>query len=79
MTRKDYIAIAAALRAENPAIVPEVPTPDPVAAYFRQGLAHGHYRATVAIAAMLGAENPRFDRDRFLVAAGYMAEGSDNV
>jgi hypothetical protein len=73
MTRKDYVRLAAALREENP-MTPEGDVPVTFGGGFAAELAHGHYRATIAIAAALGAENPRFDRDRFLVAAGYMAE-----
>ena len=56
MTRKDYVAIAAALNAVN----------DP---------ADGNWAAAVsavaeAIADTMAADNPRFDRKRFLDACG---------
>jgi len=63
MTRKDYILIAAALKA-----VTEVPlggTKD-----YAIGAAAGIAYATRELASRLGRDNPRFDRERFLKAAG---------
>ncbi len=62
MTRKDYVLLAAALASAKPA--PHMHGPD-------HGLAarEQHKRDCEAIADAL-AENPRFDRERFLKACG---------
>lgn len=66
MTRKDYIALAAALKHECPATTTNWD-------YLNKLL---QWESDVlAIAAVLQANNPHFDRSRFLIAAGYMSEG----
>jgi len=56
MTRKDYILIAAALKAAYDETYHTVHA--------------GIDAAAVALADALGRDNPRFDRERFLKAAG---------
>ena len=58
MTRKDYIAIAAALKSAHKVDCP-------VNSSFYIGID----KATNEIAEVLAKENPRFDRSRFLKAA----------
>lgn len=60
MTRRDYILIQDAIR-NAPCSVS-----DPDDAMYRAGLED----AATAIADALSRDNPRFDRDRFLKAAG---------
>lgn len=58
MTRKDYIALAAALKDEQP-------NPESVT--------HACWNNNVlAVANVLQDDNPRFDRERFLRAAGVL-------
>lgn len=57
MTRKDYILIAEALKVSR--LRAE-----------REDIALGNDYAAKAIADALGRDNPRFDRERFLKAAG---------
>lgn len=58
MSRKDYVLLAAALRRERPTGAPD-------------GEAFGMWRASVlAVASALASDSHRFDRDRFLRAAG---------
>lgn len=57
MTRKDYVLIAEKLKANRP-------DQDDLA---------GYDDATVAVADALGADNFRFDRVRFLKAAGVLS------
>lgn len=57
MSRKDYVAIAAAIRAEYKAV-----SDGPA-------LQRSVERVAERIANVLAADNPRFDRDRFLAAA----------
>ena len=54
MTRKDYVAIAAAIK----------DTPN------NCGTETMRYRIAFAIADVMARDNPRFDRARFLAAAG---------
>ena len=66
MTRKDYILIAAALKeARNHWLAEEARDIDGSAA-FRAGL----NAAGLELASRLARDNPRFDRERFLKAAG---------
>jgi hypothetical protein len=58
MTRRDYVRIAAALRSRRP---------DYEAS--RRGPYEGWYQAVLGIMDTLAADNPRFDRDRFWIAA----------
>lgn len=58
MTRKDYVALAAAI-SEARAKTDDLP-----------GAAYTLSMATVTIANALAADNPRFDRARFYAAAG---------
>lgn len=60
MTKKDYIAFAGTLRATRPT-------------HFNEG-SLGYYQWEMdveAIADVLTEDNPSFDRDRFLTAAGH--------
>jgi hypothetical protein len=59
MTRKDYVLIAAALKAAN----------TPFCNYGADGKT-AHANCAHQIADMLARDNPRFDRTRFLAAAG---------
>jgi len=60
MTRKDYVLIAAALReARSNYSLPNV-------AIYHNGIDNAAHR----LADALGRDNPRFDRERFLDAAG---------
>lgn len=59
MTRKDYIAIASALNVESP-----TRTNNPMMTQ------ESFKRIVQNIADVLQADNPRFDRKRFLQAAG---------
>lgn len=62
MTRKDYIAIAAAFKAQQPASTWDANK-------------HAQYTQDVrAIADVLAADNPRFDYNRFYEAAGLVQE-----
>ena len=67
MTRKDFILIAAALKAAGL----EAASPHPV---FSSAPAHnrllGRDICAVRLADALARDNPRFDRERFLKAAG---------
>ena len=58
MTRKDYILIAEAI---EPVIS---------ASHFDSARKDGARRVAVRVAAALSADNPRFDRERFLKACG---------
>ena len=58
MTRKDYISLAAALKAQQPASTWDANK-------------HAQYTQDVrAVAEVLAADNPRFDYGRFYKAAG---------
>lgn len=56
MTRKDYILIAAALKEARDTIASEYHL--------------GYKQAAYCLADALARDNPRFDRERFLKAAG---------
>jgi len=58
MTRKDYVAIAAALKDAR----------RPFDGDFGDGFAEGVDNAAVELAKVLAKDNPRFDRARFLNA-----------
>lgn len=66
MTRKDYVAIAKAFKAEADSALRDT-----------GGAGHGRmvygYLCAVAVnvADVFEADNPRFDRDRFIKAAGF--------
>jgi hypothetical protein len=62
MTRKDYILLAEAIAGT----APKGELNRNAAAIYRHGLVRG-------IADALAADNPRFDRERFLKAAGVQA------
>lgn len=65
MTRKDYVAIAAALlkvRDSNSGSSPD--------GHFEAGWETAHYFSVLTVADTLAADNPRFDRGRFYAAAG---------
>ena len=60
MTRKDYIAIAAAFKAQQPVSTCDADK-------------HAQYTQDVcAVADVLAADNPRFDYGRFYAAAGFV-------
>ena len=56
MTRKDYVALAEALRVAGDMLNTGIGV---------------HEAYVVAVADVLAADNPRFDRDRFYKAAGF--------
>lgn len=58
MTRKDYVAIAAALKAISAEYAHSVD--------YEQGVG----AAVIAVADVMARDNPRFDRGRFLKACG---------
>ena len=62
MTRKDYIAIAAAL---NDTLLIDCPSVE-----FLNGAKAAAISASGRIADVLARDNPRFDRERFLTACG---------
>ena len=67
MTRKDYVAIAAALRSTRDRIDAHDITGDTALVVQRDV-----FKATVsAVATALENDNPRFDRRKFLAAAGF--------
>ena len=70
MTRKDYVLIAAALTQAKLDILGKEP---PEA---HSDLLDGRDYAVEHIADALARDNPRFDRERFLKAAGYSHETS---
>ena len=66
MTKKNYVALAAAIKSKLPVTVVSVPD-----ASFRFGVeATAH-----AIADVLALDNPKFERDRFLEACGVYRKG----
>lgn len=67
MTRKDYVALAAAFRAKRP--VPTMANHYTRVAYASHCIQWRH--DVKAIVDVLAADNPRFDQDKFLLAAGY--------
>lgn len=76
MTRKDYEMIAANIRAEldTASTIDEVPCAHHDGMVRQGGLVDGHRQAArsiaCSIASALEAENPRFDRERFMRACG---------
>lgn len=65
MTRKDYVLIAAALKATyRPQLVDD----------HTRGINDGVAAAAESLAIELKRDNPRFDRERFLKAAGVACE-----
>lgn len=60
MTRKDFQALASALKAQR----------DSYAPHWDANLFRAHFDACKAVADVCGASNPRFDRDRFFTACG---------
>jgi len=62
MTRKDYVAIAAALR--------DIPLVNCPTAAHLEGVKAAHVQACALVADVMARDNPRFDRARFLKAAG---------
>lgn len=61
MTRRDYVLIAAALKEARERVKHAANTPS---------FLMGCDSATLSLAHTLASHNPRFDRPRFLVAAG---------
>ena len=71
MTRKDYELIAAALRSSRISIANGYPAATNDAERYRDAQRIAVHRAIChKLAESLGAENPRFDRARFLTATG---------
>lgn len=66
MTRKDYVAIAAALKEAKELV--EASYQDNS---YREIAVDAVHRCTVRIGVALAADNGRFDRDRFEFAAGF--------
>lgn len=64
MTRRDYIRIAAALREAAERTWSGAPDEDE-----QRAMLYGQRLAREAIADALAADNPRFDRERFIAAA----------
>lgn len=64
MTRKDYVSIAAALKA---GLMPG------------DRFNHGYALAVVAVCGALAEDNPRFDQNRFLVAIYGETNGALNI
>ena len=64
MTRKDYVAIAAALKQERDGYSP----------HWNLNLFRAHTDACKAVAGVMAADNPRFSRARFLTACGIPVE-----
>ena len=64
MTRKDYIVIAAALRAARPHWTTDA------GREFEAAPLQTHRLSCECVADALGQDNARFDRSRFLVACG---------
>ena len=60
MTKKDYIALAAALKAQRP-------TGDTELAYISR---HQWYHDVMAVMEVLRADNPKFNRNTFTTACG---------
>ena len=67
MTRKDYYALAAAIDTA----FHEAGADFGHNHHKRHGAQHGVFKAALCIADSLAKDNPRFDRDRFLDAAGF--------
>jgi hypothetical protein len=65
MSRKDYVAVAAAIRAELDS-VGEKSGSD----YYREAIARGIKDTAQSLSSVFAAGNPRFDRQRFLAACG---------
>ena len=61
MTRKDYVAIAQAISKTSLYVA---------GAEFQHAVSVHHKRVAEALADVMGAENKRFDRTRFLKACG---------
>ena len=64
MTRKDYVAIAAALKFERDGYSPNWDT----------NLFRAHTDACKAVSRAMAQDNPRFNRARFLTACGVPPE-----
>jgi len=79
MTRKDYVAIAAALAASRPTIEQFTTTSAVGHNTFTNSIAYnaadvGWTAAVIGISNALEADNPRFDRARFQAAATLTAD-----
>lgn len=72
MTRKDYVLIAETLRRRREELVPYAENTYDHAEVARHwiGKLEGVDSASRCLADALVADNPRFDRERFLVACG---------
>lgn len=64
MTRKDYVAIAAALKSTKPSYNSD---------HVTLAVVMQHRASCVAVAKALANDNPRFDRERFLDACGVVS------
>lgn len=72
MTRKDYELIASVFKArlQNHAETMEASDRSPEEVRYDAGYCHGIENVAERLANMLTATNPRFDKQRFLVACG---------
>ena len=71
MTRKDYLAIAAALKNDAAHLEPNAVYKDYTKMPQWNAGAYDQWHTTVlALASVLASDNPRFDRARFLAACG---------
>lgn len=74
MTRKDYIAVAAKIKAQAPATgqpaFAVVPSPHPSEA-FVQGAENMRRLLAIDLADIFAADNPRFKRSLFMTACGF--------
>ncbi len=76
MSRKNYVAMAAALKAARPrakcfeGCKVHAPTPAELATW---------HTCVMAAADVFALDNPRFDRERFAAACGYDMQGEQGV
>ncbi len=67
-SKKDYVAIAAIFHSEQERVMPQDKTETGLAVH--RALEAKRYLLTARIADYFAANNPRFDRSRFLKACG---------
>lgn len=66
MTKKDYVMLAAVIKAELDLWTQETLIPN----HYAKNRAYGVRCLAVSLGAKLGLDNPRFDQDKFMIAAG---------